>query len=129
VGCSLIFVGTKGAAGFCKELCLSSNSVLIIAIIVIVTFVILLKYSWQPGISAWVCCVLAAIVFGSKHDWRGSVVQLSKGGEGVFISVIIVGIVGFCVGIRESSAASYVSVFTGIGRIVGSIFVSSIVER
>jgi len=58
VGCSLIFVGTKGAARFCKELCLSGISVLIVAIIVVVAlFVILLKYSWQPGISAWPSCL------------------------------------------------------------------------
>jgi len=111
VGCSLIFMGTEGTARFCKELCISGISVVIIAIVI--AFVILLKYNWQLGISTRVCCMLATIMFGSKHDWRGSVVQFSKGGEGVFIAVIVVSIIidiiGFCISIRELSSASSAS--------------------
>jgi len=113
VGCSLKFMGTEGAAGFSNKLRISGISVVSIVIVVIVTFVILLKYSWKPGISTRVCCMLAAIVLGSKHNGRRSIVQVTKGGEGVLIAVIVVSIVidiiGFCIGNKELSSASSVS--------------------
>ncbi len=115
VGCGLKFVGSEGAAGFSKELRISGISVVLV---IVIAFVMLLKYSWKPGISTRVCCMLAAIVFGSKHNGRRSIVQVTKGGEGVLIAVIVVSIVidiigfcigSFCIGNKELSSASSVS--------------------